>query len=194
MRWVIVAAVAGVALLFEIAGLASLGLPGGLAMLGLTLFVVGLVATVLGRAPWLFIASRRIGAVVAAVGIVGLVVGGVTAPPTTTTSATAPAPTAAAPPATGTTADEPPPSTAADDVPSPTAGALSDAATADAGATAAPSSALAAVEVKGRAPRTGYDRDLFGSGWVDTDHNGCDTRSDILSRDLTGETYKPGTH
>src|SRR4051794_5955721 len=213
MRWVIVAAVAGVALLFEIAGLASLGLPGGLAMLGLTLFVVGLVATVLGRAPWLFIASRRIGAVVAAVGIVGLVVGGVTAPRTTTTSATAPAPTAVAPPATGTTADEPPPSTAADepppstaadDGPSPTAGALSDAATTDAGATAAPSStlaapssalaALAAVEVKGRAPRIGYNRDLFGSGWVDTDHNGCDTRNDILSRDLTGETYKPGTH
>jgi hypothetical protein len=48
--------------------------------------------------------------------------------------------------------------------------------------------------VKGRAPRTGYARDDFGSGWVDTDHNGCDTRNDILARDLTGDTFKPGTH
>jgi len=29
---------------------------------------------------------------------------------------------------------------------------------------------------------------------VDTDRNGCDTRNDILARDLTGETLKPGTH
>src|SRR4051794_26512834 len=34
--------------------------------------------------------------------------------------------------------------------------------------------ALAAVPVKGRAPKTGYDRDLYGSGWVDVDRNGCD--------------------
>lgn len=53
--------------------------------------------------------------------------------------------------------------------------------------------ALAALEVKGRAPRTGYDRDLFGSGWVDTDRNGCDTRNDVLARDLTAETFTPGT-
>ncbi len=53
--------------------------------------------------------------------------------------------------------------------------------------------ALGALEVKGRAPRTGYDRDLFGAGWVDTDRNGCDTRNDVLARDLAGETFKPGT-
>ncbi|WP_346619969.1 DUF1524 domain-containing protein [Blastococcus montanus] len=53
--------------------------------------------------------------------------------------------------------------------------------------------ALDELEVKGRAPRTGYDRDLFGSGWVDTDRNGCDTRNDVLARDLTGETFRPGT-
>ena len=49
------------------------------------------------------------------------------------------------------------------------------------------------LEVKGRAPRTGYDRDFFGSGWVDTDRNGCDTRNDILARDLLDITYRPGT-
>ncbi|GAA3728449.1 HNH endonuclease family protein [Salinactinospora qingdaonensis] len=29
-----------------------------------------------------------------------------------------------------------------------------------------------------------YERDEFGSGWVDTDDNGCDTRDDVLARDL----------
>jgi Protein of unknown function (DUF1524)/Excalibur calcium-binding domain len=55
------------------------------------------------------------------------------------------------------------------------------------------SAALAELAVKGRAPRTGYERDLFGSGWGDPDRNGCDTRNDVLARDLTGETFKPGT-
>lgn len=30
-----------------------------------------------------------------------------------------------------------------------------------------------------------YDRDLFGRAWADVDGNGCDTRNDILARDLT---------
>ncbi|WP_258725257.1 GmrSD restriction endonuclease domain-containing protein [Cellulomonas sp. NS3] len=63
-------------------------------------------------------------------------------------------------------------------------------------AAAVPQTALATaalLEVKGRAPRTGYDRDLFGSGWVDVDRNGCDTRNDVLARDLEPQTSKPGT-
>ena len=52
---------------------------------------------------------------------------------------------------------------------------------------------LATLTVKGRAPRTGYDRDLFGQAWADVDRNGCDTRNDILKRDLDGETFKPNT-
>ncbi len=52
---------------------------------------------------------------------------------------------------------------------------------------------LGTLPVKGRAAKTGYDRDRFGAGWVDTDHNGCDTRNDVLARDLTGEAFKPGT-
>ncbi|WP_338403803.1 HNH endonuclease family protein [Cellulosimicrobium arenosum] len=57
-------------------------------------------------------------------------------------------------------------------------------------------SALAAVgqlEVKGRAPRTGYERDEFGPAWADVDHNGCDTRNDVLRRDLVDTTAKPDT-
>jgi hypothetical protein len=40
------------------------------------------------------------------------------------------------------------------------------------------------LEVKGRAPMTGYDRNAFGPSWKDVDSNGCDTRNDILARDL----------
>jgi hypothetical protein len=58
---------------------------------------------------------------------------------------------------------------------------------------------LAGVPVKGRAPRTGYDRDRFGPAWTDNTHdrlghNGCDTRNDILRRDLVDLTLKPGSH
>jgi hypothetical protein len=61
---------------------------------------------------------------------------------------------------------------------------------------ASPSGALALLEtiaVQGRAPRTGYEREQFGQRWADTDRNGCDPRNDVLRRDLTGETFKPGT-
>src|SRR6476620_5452860 len=48
--------------------------------------------------------------------------------------------------------------------------------------------ALATLDVKGRAPKTGYDRELFGASWTDNvsvalGRNGCDTRNDILRRD-----------
>lgn len=44
---------------------------------------------------------------------------------------------------------------------------------------------LETLPVKGRAPKTGYERtESFGSAWRDVDRNGCDTRNDILARDL----------
>ena len=44
---------------------------------------------------------------------------------------------------------------------------------------------LDTIPVKGRAPKTGYDRKAqFGSGWKDPDRNGCDARNDTLQRDL----------
>lgn len=42
---------------------------------------------------------------------------------------------------------------------------------------------LSELEIKGRAPKTGYLRSEFGSGWATKD--GCDTRNIILNRDLT---------
>lgn len=53
---------------------------------------------------------------------------------------------------------------------------------------------LDALPVKGRAPKTGYERDQFGPAWKDTDRNGCDTRNDILRRDLKNMQAKPGTN
>lgn len=41
---------------------------------------------------------------------------------------------------------------------------------------------LQSLRVKGRAPKTGYARTQFGSGWATQD--GCDTRNNILLRDL----------
>ncbi|MET4226543.1 hypothetical protein ABIC85_003814 [Oerskovia enterophila] len=49
--------------------------------------------------------------------------------------------------------------------------------------------ALATLDVKGPAASTGYERENFGSAWADVDGNGCDTRNDILARDLTDLTY-----
>lgn len=42
---------------------------------------------------------------------------------------------------------------------------------------------LEALEIKGRAPKTGYARDQFGNGWAR--NAGCDTRNTILYRDMT---------
>ena len=52
---------------------------------------------------------------------------------------------------------------------------------------------LETLPVKGRAPKTGYSRDQFGPAWADVNRNGCDTRNDILKRDLTDIVYKAGT-
>lgn len=59
--------------------------------------------------------------------------------------------------------------------------------------------ALDSLAVKGRAPKTGYDRDLFGERWTDDvtveyGRNGCDTRNDILRRDLVDVVIKPGSN
>jgi Protein of unknown function (DUF1524) len=51
--------------------------------------------------------------------------------------------------------------------------------------------ALATLDVKGRAPSTGYDRAAFGNPWTDVDGNGCDTRNDILRRDLVQKRILP---
>lgn len=58
---------------------------------------------------------------------------------------------------------------------------------------------LSQLPVKGRAPKTGYDRALFGEAWtddvtVDGGRNGCDTRNDVLRRDLVELVIKPDSN
>ncbi|WP_241037183.1 GmrSD restriction endonuclease domain-containing protein [Blastococcus litoris] len=198
---------AAVAVVFIAGGIGSNGAAGGLLMAGLIALVVG-GAALRGRMQWA-LAGRTVAGAVAAAGLAAAVVGGALMPETPTAPAAS-----ESTPAPATTSSTPTPSEA--DLEAAEA-ALADAETAESAAqvdalagaglltdTAAQAAvenagrttalaALAAVEVKGRAPRTGYDRDNFGSGWVDTDRNGCDTRNDVLARDLEGETFKPGT-
>ncbi|WP_416979157.1 HNH endonuclease family protein [Streptomyces sp. T028] len=55
------------------------------------------------------------------------------------------------------------------------------------------------LTVKGRGPKTGYDRDEFGYAWMDTAdgvplaRNGCDTRNDLLRRDGRDLRFRTGS-
>ncbi|MFI6926960.1 HNH endonuclease family protein [Nonomuraea spiralis] len=55
------------------------------------------------------------------------------------------------------------------------------------------------LRVKGRGPGTGYARSRYGENWADNAtgvpyaRNGCRTRDDLLARDGTGVTYRPGS-
>jgi len=40
----------------------------------------------------------------------------------------------------------------------------------------------------GVADGSSYEREQFGTAWADVDRNGCDTRNDVLRRDLTATT------
>jgi len=55
------------------------------------------------------------------------------------------------------------------------------------------STVLSTLPVKGRAAKTGYTRAQFGQTWADVDRNGCDTRNDMLKRDLTEIVFKVKT-
>jgi hypothetical protein len=213
-RWILPGVLGALALVLVIAGAASGGVAGALVMLGMAALLLGAGAAIAGRAHWAFIGSRRVAGLVATAGIVALAAGGIAAPPTTPTASSSEAATSTSASPSTSKAEALAAKAAADAaaeaaleqaetaesaVPTDglTAGLLTDAATRSAVTAAGRTSALAAlaaVEVKGRAPRTGYTRAQFGSGWVDTDHNGCDTRNDILARDLTGDIFKPGTH
>ncbi|RRC94494.1 HNH endonuclease [Schaalia canis] len=54
-------------------------------------------------------------------------------------------------------------------------------------------SQLAELEVRPKAYVEGYDRSEFGPAWEDVDGNGCDTRNDVLARDLDNIRYRKGS-
>jgi Protein of unknown function (DUF1524) len=53
--------------------------------------------------------------------------------------------------------------------------------------------ALAKLRTASAASMVGYSRARFGPAWEDVDHNGCDTRDDILRRDLTRVVLRAGS-
>lgn len=78
-------------------------------------------------------------------------------------------------------------------------GLVAPAPSAAADSTAETLATLDSLPIKGRAPKTGYSRDLFGQRWTDDaaveyGHNGCDTRNDILRRDLVDVVIKPDSN
>jgi hypothetical protein len=60
--------------------------------------------------------------------------------------------------------------------------------------TGSPATILATLPIRPSTGLAGYSRDQFGPAWADVNHNGCDTRNDVLNRDLTGKSWQPNTH
>ena len=142
------------------------------------LSVVGAV----GLRRWASISSRKVGAALLAGGLILLIGCGATPPanPTNPVQESTPARPTATPEST-----------------SPAATATPELSAADVNtliAKAGPTSALAvlgAIAVDQALTSTGYDRGAFGALWADTNGNTCDTRNDILARDLTKIQTQP---
>ncbi|MRG61377.1 DUF1524 domain-containing protein [Agromyces sp. CFH 90414] len=58
---------------------------------------------------------------------------------------------------------------------------------------AAGDATLADVVVADGASGDDYDRAAFGDAWADVDRNGCDTRNDVLARDLDEAVHRNGS-
>ena len=174
------------------------GPSGGLIGTGLYLLFTGIWAVV-RRGSWLGKTTRRVGAGIVAGGLVLVIAGSAVAAPVRDKVSEAASRTSSR---SGSASVRPVPTRAvrslpdqADDLAGTERGWDVDGGSV--ASTAAPRTALATVlllPVKGRAAKTGYDRTLFGSGWVDADRNGCDTRNDMLARDLVVQTFKAGTN
>lgn len=52
---------------------------------------------------------------------------------------------------------------------------------------------LATLAIRAHDPRRAYARDAYGAPWADVDRNHCDTRNDVLRRDLSDVRFKHGT-
>ncbi|WP_247828314.1 GmrSD restriction endonuclease domain-containing protein [Arthrobacter antioxidans] len=208
------AIVAGLALFLVVIGLIAGGISGALIMAATFALFTGLYTLLTNRPSWARLGGRKAGAITAGAAVVAMLAGCAIAPASDTAptavaeQATASAeptttPSTSAPTASATPSAKPTPSP----TPSPTSSpAPSDVAPLDSetvvdadGTPRAPSdqpafntTALAVLEtlpIKGRAPKTGYDREEFGQAWADVDRNGCDTRNDMLNRDLTEIAY-----
>jgi multisubunit Na+/H+ antiporter MnhB subunit len=191
--------------LFMLLGVLSSGLGGALVFLAISAGLTGLYVLLTGRRSWAWLpATRKAGAVALATSFALLLAGGATMPRVSTAdleaaasgstasaaaAAARPTATASATPSSVPTAQE---TGAPLDPETPYLVAHGVPVTAPKEQPAFATRAidlLATLPIKGRAPKTGYDRALFGQAWADVDRNGCDTRNDMLKRDLTAVSY-----
>lgn len=176
-------------LLLGLLGAVSSGVSGLLILTGLYVLVVAVIALIRGRVRWARIRTRPAGGMALTVALGLLIAGAATADPAPSGPSSSPAtngrtstpvaPRTTTAPTSHSSTTVPPRSTSTSQ-PAPRPGTAL--------------AALASLPVKGRAPMTGYTRQQFGQAWADTDRNGCDTRNDILRRDLTGLVLKAGTN
>lgn len=130
----------------------------------------------------------RLGGVLVGVAVAGCAVSPSVSAPSGPTVTAAPVTVTAMPPPAPVTVTAPPVTVTVPEVgPSPSVVRQRDAVV-----------ALAALPVKGRASSAGYQRAMFGQAWTDDvdvrgGHNGCDTRNDVLRRDLRNVVLKPGS-
>ncbi|PKI89733.1 calcium-binding protein [Actinomycetales bacterium SN12] len=165
-------------------------------VLWLVVLITGIVALVKNTPTWLRFSNRGTAAVVTAIAAVCFLLTGSVANAMTGRGGNEAAPAASATPSRTPAAITPSPEPTEADEATEDSDADPVAFTGDASTVADTSSTdgatalevLATLPVKGRAVKTGYDRNLFGQRWLDVDRNGCDTRNDILLRDLVATT------
>ncbi|GAB3124994.1 HNH endonuclease family protein [Glaciibacter psychrotolerans] len=186
--------VGAIVLLVLVIAVASAGLPALLIMAGLATLLTAGYALITGRASWAHVPSRKVAAAAVAVSLVAMGMGASLAPVTGGSGSSAQgavtSPGALAPPVTRTPTRSAKPSATPTATPS-TAPAESQVASVSSAAESSTAlTQLATLPIKGKAPKTGYDRTgMFGTAWLDVDKNGCDTRNDILARDLGDTTH-----
>lgn len=191
-------------------GSASGGVGGALIFLAIFAALTGFYVVATGRRSWARLpGSRKVGGIVLAASMVLFVVGAITLPPRSAESIAAQAASEnekrAAEASRASAASSQAPSAAPSPTPSPTdtgepldpdrvtelAKGVSYTAPKKQPAYATKAlDLLATLPVKGKASTPGYDaRAMYGQAWADVDRNGCDTRNDILKRDLTGIVF-----
>jgi len=170
----------------SVAGAASGGFGGLLLAWGLIAIVTALYSVVMGRPGWASIAGRGTAAIVLAISLGAMGVGASLLPQRHAASTSAAGEQTAIPGTTDAPRQQPTPA------PTPTASASASASVSVASSEGSALALLATLPVKGKSPLTGYNRTgMFGTAWLDVDHNGCDTRNDILQRDFAS-TVKSG--
>ncbi|MBT2566187.1 DUF1524 domain-containing protein [Arthrobacter sp. ISL-85] len=199
--------VGAITALFMVFAAVSGGIGGALVVLAMSLGLTGLYVLLTGRRSWVWLPAKRKAGAVAIAASLAIFIGGAVALPhvasadlaAASSASTAKAvPTQASPAPTAKASPSSTPTPTAQDTGEPldpetpyvlAAGTTATAPNAQPAYATKALDLLAALPIKGRTPKTGYDRARFGQAWADVDKNGCDTRNDILKRDLTGIAY-----